>query len=116
MIEPTDTDSNGGTRRVAETVIGSFFAIVAVGAALIFGLAWRNRPVELSTSILHPIRETDPPAGQAVKPREDVPPIPIPEIERRILAALEKPFPATERGTAKLTFREAVARMAKLLP
>ena len=45
-----------------------------------------------------------------------MPPIPIPEIERRILDALEKPFPATERGAEKPTFRDAVARMAKLLP
>ena len=116
MIEPTDTDRNGGSRRIAETVIGLFFAIVVVGAAIIFGMAWRNRPVELSTSTLHPIRQTDPPAGHAVKPREVVPLIPIPEIERRILAALEKPFPATAQGAEKLTLREAVARIAKLLP
>ncbi len=94
MIEPTDTDPNGGTRRVAETVIGVFFAIVVAGTALIFGVAWRNRPVELSASIVHPIRETDPHAVQAVKPLRARPPIPIPEIERRILAALEKQFPA----------------------
>jgi hypothetical protein len=105
MIEPTDTDPNRGTRRVAESVIGLFFAIVVVSAAIIFGLAWRNRPVELSASIVHPIRETDPASVQAVKTREDVPSIPIPEIERRILAALEKPFPTSERGTEKPTFR-----------
>jgi serpin B len=116
MIEPTVTDPNGGPRRVAESVIGAFFAIVVVCAAIIFGLAWRNRPVEQSAAIAHPIRETDPPTVQAAKARAVVPPIPIPEIERRILIALEKPFSPPKRGEEKMTFRDAVARIAKQLP
>ena len=89
-------------------------------------LPWsRRRPFSVSLGeVVRPlsapaadlVRETEPQAGYAVKPRGVVPPIPIPEIERRILDALEKPFPATERGAEKPTFRDAVARMAKLLP
>jgi serpin B len=116
MIQPTKPNRDGGTRGLAQAAIGLFFAIAVVSAATIFCLAWRSRPAQITAVAVDQVRESEPAAGHAVKTRGVVPPIPIPEIERRILAALEKPFPATERGAEKPTFRDAVARMAKLLP
>ena len=116
MIEPTPANRDARTRRFAEAAIGCFLAFAAISAATVFGLAWRNRPAELPAPAVDLNHETTPAAGRAVNTRPVAPSIPLPETERRVLAALEKPFPATKRGTEKPTFRDAVAQIAKLLP
>ncbi|HEX4072466.1 MAG TPA: serpin family protein [Planctomycetaceae bacterium] len=116
MIEPTKANRDGGTRWLAQAAIGLFFAIAALLATIIFCLAWRSRPAQLPAPAMDSVRGTEPAAGHALKTRGVAPPIPMPEIERRILAALEKPFPGAERGAEKPTLRDAVARIAKLLP
>jgi serpin B len=114
MNQPIEADRNRGTRGLRRATI----AVLAVSAATLccFVWFWSSRPSRSPTTGADLIRETKPAVGNGVKKRGVVPPIPIPEIERRILAALAKPFPAAHVGPEKLTLREAVARIAKLLP
>jgi|HubBroStandDraft_6_1064221.scaffolds.fasta_scaffold40421_3 serpin B len=114
MNQPIEADRNRGTRGLPRAMI----AVAAVSAAALccFVWLWSNRSPRSPATGADLIHETKPAVGNGVKTRGIVPPIPIPEIERRILAALAKPFPAAHVGPEKLTLREAAARIAKLLP
>jgi hypothetical protein len=114
MNQSIEADRNRGTRGLPRVTI----AVAAVSAAALFCFVWlwSSRPSRSPGTVADLVHETKPAVGNGMKTRGVVPPIPIPEIERRILAALAKPFPAAHVGPEKLTLREAAGRIAKLLP
>jgi hypothetical protein len=118
MTESTKDNRNGGSRRLALAAIAIFFAIAAATAANILRpeWLWRNRSTKSSTTTMAPVRGPESSARPVGKTPQVAPLIPMPELERRIVAGLEQSFPAGERGAEKMTLRDAVARIAKQIP
>jgi hypothetical protein len=113
----TNASDSAGTVDAGQThpsrtrLVGGFFA--AIGASVcVLAVAW------LTASLRSPAKRIAT-AGDASIPatlsRPEPIPTPIPETERRINEALAKPFSAASRPE-KMTFREAIDRIGKLLP
>ncbi|HEV3298042.1 MAG TPA: serpin family protein [Planctomycetaceae bacterium] len=113
----TNASDSAGTVDAGQThpsrarLVGGFFAAIGASVCILAG-AW------LTASLRSPAKRIAT-AGDASIPatlsRPEPIPTPIPDTERRINEVLAKPFSAASRPE-KMTFREAIDRIGKLLP
>ncbi len=97
---------------VRARTVGALFVVLGAGICAL-ATVWFTSMVR--SPAMTSLKTGDGGAAPIASPPAPIP-TPVPGTERRILEALAKPFPAASRPPGKVTFQEAIGRIAKLLP